>query len=158
VSVGHPAPGRYADFNRKIVDEFRANGGHVSGPLAGTTLILLHHIGARSGIERVTPLACSARDGDGLVIVASNGGSPAHPAWYHNLKAHPSIEVEMGTRTFAALAEELDDAARDRVWPELVAEAPSLGLYQAMTTRRIPVFLLTLVRPRAGDSAAGDRR
>ena len=143
MSVGHSAPGRAADFNRKIVEEFRANGGRVSGTLAGTTLILLHHIGARTGIERVTPLACSAQDGDRLVIVASNGGSPTHPGWYYNLKAHPSVEVELGNEMFTALAEELDDAARDRVWPELVAEAPSLGLYQTMTTRRIPVFLLT---------------
>ena len=111
--------------------------------MAGTTLILLHHIGARTGIERVTPLACSAQDGDRLVIVASNGGSPTHPDWYYNLKAHPSVEVELGTETFTALAEELDDDARDRVWPELVAEAPSLGLFEAMTARRIPVFLLT---------------
>ena len=64
------------------------------------------------------------------MIVASNGGSPTHPDWYYNLKAHPSVEVELGTETFTALAEELDDDARDRVWPELVAEAPSLGLYR----------------------------
>ena len=143
MSVGHSAPGRSADFNRTIVEEFRANGGRVSGTLAETTLLLLRQIGARSGIERVTPLAYSAQDGDRLVIVASNGGSPTHPDWYHNLKAHPSVEVEVGTQTFSVLAEELDDAARDRVWPKLVADAPTLGLYQAMTTRRIPVFLLT---------------
>jgi deazaflavin-dependent oxidoreductase (nitroreductase family) len=143
VSAGHSAPGRSADFNRKIVEEFRANGGRVSGALAGTTLILLHHIGARTGVERVTPLACSAEDGDRLVIVASNGGSPTHPDWYYNLKAHPSVEVELGTEAFTALAEELDDPARDRIWPELVGEVPTLGLYQAMTTRRIPVLMLT---------------
>ena len=106
-------------------------------------MILLHHIGARTGIERVTPLAYSARDDGRLAIVASNGGSPTHPDWYHNLKAHPRVEVELGTETFAALADELDGEARDRVWAELVAEAPTLGLYQSMTTRRIPVFLLT---------------
>ena len=143
MSVGHSAPGRSADFNRTIVEEFRANGGRVSGTLAETTLLLLHHIGARTGIERVTPLAYSAQDGDRLVIVASNGGSPTHPDWYHNLKADNSVEVEVGTQTFTVLAEELDDAAHDRVWPELVADAPTLGLYHAMTTRRIPVFLLT---------------
>ena len=143
MSVGHSAPGRSTDFNRTIVEEFRANGGRVSGTLAETTLLLLHHIGARTGIERVTPLAYSVQDGDRLVIVASNGGSPTHPDWYRNLKAHPCVEVEVGTQTFTVLAEELDDAARDRVWPDLVADAPTLGLYQAMTTRRIPVFLLT---------------
>ena len=143
MSVGHSAPDRSTDFNCTIVEEFRANGGRVSGTLAETTLLLLHHIGARTGIERVTPLAYSAQDGDRLVIVASNGGSPTHPDWYHNLKAYPSVQVEVGTQTFTVLAEELDDAAHGRVWPELVADAPTLGLYQAMTTRRIPVFLLT---------------
>jgi deazaflavin-dependent oxidoreductase (nitroreductase family) len=121
----------------------RERGGRVGGTLAGTTLILLHHVGARSGIERVTPLAYSAQDDGRLGIVASNGGSPTRPDWYYNLKAHPRVEVELGTERFTALAEELDDAARDLVWPELVADAPTLGLYQSMTTRRIPVFVLT---------------
>jgi deazaflavin-dependent oxidoreductase (nitroreductase family) len=87
--VADSAPGRASDFNTEMIEEFRANGGRVGGPWAGTTLILIHHIGARSGTERVTPLGCS-RQGDGsFAIVASNGGSPAHP--YHNLKANRSL-------------------------------------------------------------------
>jgi deazaflavin-dependent oxidoreductase (nitroreductase family) len=105
-------------------------------------MLLLQHIGVRSGIERVTPLACSPRPDGGVVIIASNGGSPTHPTWYHNLKAHPRVTVEMDTETFVAEAAELDDAARADLWPELVAEVPTAGTYQARTERRIPVFVL----------------
>ena len=132
-----------SDYNTKIIEEFRANQGRVGGPWAGTPVILIHHIGARSGIERVTPLACSPRGHGRFAIAASNGGSPTHPHWYHNLKANPKITAEAGAQTFTALAEELDDTARARLWPELVAEAPDLGRIQARTTRQIPVFMLT---------------
>jgi deazaflavin-dependent oxidoreductase (nitroreductase family) len=142
-TVAKSPPGGASDFNTKIIEEFRANQGHVGGPWAGTTLILIHHIGAKSGAERVTPLGCS-RQGDGrFAIVASNGGSPAHPDWYYNLKANPMIEVEVGTQTFTVLAEELDGTARAGLWPKLVAEYPSIGEHQTRTTRQIPVFLLT---------------
>jgi deazaflavin-dependent oxidoreductase (nitroreductase family) len=132
-----------SDFNTKIIEEFRANQGRIGGLFAGTPMILIHHIGAKSGVERVTPLACSPQGDGRFVIVASSGGSPAHPAWYHNLKAHPRIKVEVGTETFTVLAEELDDAARAALWPKLVAEAPAIGEHQAKTTRQIPVFMLT---------------
>jgi deazaflavin-dependent oxidoreductase (nitroreductase family) len=131
------------NFNAKIIEEFRANEGRVGGALAGTPMILIHHTGAKSGIERVTPLACSPRPGGRFAVVASNGGSPAHPGWYHNLKANPTITVEVGTQTFTVLAEELGGAARAALWPKLVAEAPDIGKHQAKTTRQIPVFLLT---------------
>jgi deazaflavin-dependent oxidoreductase (nitroreductase family) len=141
--VANSAPGGTSDFNTKMIEEFRANEGRVSGSWAGTTLILIHHIGARSGTERVTPLGCS-RQGDGrFAIVASNGGSPAHPDWYYNLKANPRIKVEVGTQTLTVLAEELDGAARAGLWAKLVAEYPSVGEYQARATRQIPVFMLT---------------
>ncbi len=141
--VADSAPGGASDFNTKMIEEFRANEGRVGGSWAGTTLILIHHIGARSGTERVTPMGCS-HQGDGrFAIVASNGGSPAHPDWYHNLRAHPRITVEVGTQTFTVLAEELDGTARAGLWPTLVAEYPSVGEYQARTTRQIPVFMLT---------------
>jgi deazaflavin-dependent oxidoreductase (nitroreductase family) len=132
-----------SDFNAKMIEEFRANGGRVGGPWAGTTLILIHHIGARSGTERVTPLGCSLQGDGGFAVVASNGGSPVHPDWYHNLKASPRIKVEVGAQTFTVLAEELDGTARAALWPKLVAEYPSIGEYQARTTRQIPVFMLT---------------
>ena len=133
-----------SDLDARVVEEFRANAGRVGGPLRDTPLLLLHHVGARSGIERVTPLAWTLLP-DGIVVVASNAGSPAHPAWYHNLKAHPRVVVELGGETFAADAVELDGSARDAVWPDLVAAAPAVGRYQAGIVRRIPVLLLQRV-------------
>jgi deazaflavin-dependent oxidoreductase (nitroreductase family) len=141
--MANSAPSGADDYNTKIIAEFRANQGRVGGPWAGTPIILIHHIGARPGIERVTPLACSPRGQGRYAIAASSGGSPTHPHWYHNLKANPKITVEAGARTFTVLAEELDDTARARLWPQLVAEAPDLGRIQGKTTRQIPVFMLT---------------
>jgi deazaflavin-dependent oxidoreductase (nitroreductase family) len=141
--MANSATGGANDYNTKIIEEFRANQGRVSGPWAGTMLILIHHIGAKSGIERVLPLGCFSRGGGRFAIVASNGGSPAHPAWYHNLKANPGITVEVGAQTFTVLAEELEGAVRAELWPKLVAWAPNLGEYQARTARQIPVFMLT---------------
>jgi deazaflavin-dependent oxidoreductase (nitroreductase family) len=139
------------DYNTTIIEEFRANGGRVGGMWEGTTLILLHHIGARSGVERVTPVACSPQGQDRFAIWAANGGAPAHPNWYHNLKAHPEITIEVGTQTLPVLAQELDDSARAVLWPKLVAQwpkpgvdgSPDLGAAQARTTRQFPIFLLT---------------
>ena len=131
------------DYNGQIIAEFRANGGRVGGPWAGTTLILIHHIGAKSGIERVVPLGYFPQGDGRYAIVASNGGSRTHPDWYYNLKAHPRINVEVGTQAFTVLAQELDDTARAGLWPTLVAKAPQLGKHQAGTTRQIPVFMLT---------------
>lgn len=132
-----------AGFNAQIVAEFRATGGRVSGPLADTPLILVHHVGARSGIERVVPLAYLAQPDGRFVIVASDGGSHRHPAWYYNLKANPKITVEVGRETLRVVAEELDVAARALLWPRIVEQAPSAGEFQSMTTRTIPVFILT---------------
>jgi deazaflavin-dependent oxidoreductase (nitroreductase family) len=141
--MANSASGGANDFNAKIIEEFRANEGRVGGPLAGATIILIHHIGAKSGTERVSPLACNPQGDGRFAIVASNGGSPTHPDWVHNLRANPRIEVEVGTQTFKVLAEELDGTARAELWPKLVAESPSVGDFQARTARQIPVFLLT---------------
>jgi deazaflavin-dependent oxidoreductase (nitroreductase family) len=137
------SPGGTNDVDDGIIEEFRANEGRVGGLLAGTPMILIHHVGARSGIERVTPLACTPQGDGRYVIVASNGGSPTHPSWYHNLKANPRIDVEVGTETFTVLAEELDGTARTQLWPKLVAASPSLGEFETRTTRRIPLLMLT---------------
>jgi deazaflavin-dependent oxidoreductase (nitroreductase family) len=138
------------DYNASIIEEFRANQGRVGGMWTGTTLILIHHIGAKSRIERVTPVATSPRPDGRFAIWAANGGSPDHPAWYHNLKAHPKITVEVGDETFTVIAAELDGAARAELWPKLVAEwpkpvdgSPDLGAAQASSTREFPVFILT---------------
>ena len=134
------------DFDRRTVEEFRANGGQAGGVLAGTPLVLIRHIGARSGIEHVTPLAYSALDRDSIAIAASDGGSPNHPAWYHNLRANPAITVELGTERFEATAEEQAGPARADLWPKLVAQFPDLAKFAARTDRPIPLFLLRRAR------------
>jgi len=137
-------------YNDEIIEEFRANQGIVGGMWTGTTLLLIHHTGARSGTERVTPVACSPQERGRYAIWAANGGSPAHPAWYHNLKAHPRITVEAGAETFTVEAEELDADARADLWPSLVAQwpkpvegSPDLGAVQASSARQFPVLILT---------------
>jgi len=141
--MANPVPGGTSDYNTTIIEEFRAGRGRVGGPWANTPIILIHHIGAKSGIERVTPLACSAQPAGRYAIVASNGGSPADTDWSRNLRAHPRITVEVGARTFTVLAEELGDTDRADLWPRLVAEFPAVAEHQARTTRQIPVFMLT---------------
>ncbi len=131
------------EFTANVIAEFRANRGRVGGALAGVPIILIHHLGTKTRNERVTPLAYSSQADGRLVIAASNGGSPTHPAWYHNLKAHPAIEVEVGTDRLTALAEEVEGAAYAHLWPKLVAASPVLGEFQAKTPRRIPLFTLT---------------
>jgi deazaflavin-dependent oxidoreductase (nitroreductase family) len=98
-------------------------------------------------------VACCSQPDDRFAVWAAKGGSPAHPGWYFNLKAHPRITVEVGIQTFTVLAEELDDIARAAQWPTLVARAPSLGGAQDKITRQFPVFLLT-----RQDVATGDTR
>jgi deazaflavin-dependent oxidoreductase (nitroreductase family) len=134
------------EFNRRIIEEFRANGGRVGGSLARTPILLLHHTGARSGAERVTPLAYRPDGQDRYVVVASNGGSPTHPGWYHNLKANPLVEIEVGTETFAVRATELERARHRRMWSSLLAASPSLRQYDATAARRIPMLTLTRLR------------
>ena len=132
-----------SDYNAGIIEEFRATGGHPGGDWAGTPMVLIHHIGAKSGIERVTPLGYFPVGDDRFAVVASSGGSPRHPDWYHNLKANPVITAEVGAETLTVVAEELDGAARAELWPKLVARFPTVGEYQATTARQIPVFVLT---------------
>jgi deazaflavin-dependent oxidoreductase (nitroreductase family) len=132
-----------AEFNAKIVEEFRARGGYVEGPLADFHLMLVHHIGARSGVERVVPLVYFATSEGRWLIIASNGGSRTHPAWYYNLRANPRVTVELGTEAFREMAEELDAEARCSVWPTIVEQSPAAGQFQRTTPRTIPVFMLT---------------
>lgn len=135
--------GQADDYNTGIINEFRANQGRVGGPWAGIPLVLIHHVGARSGIERVTPVAYHPQPGGQLAIWAANGGSPAQPNWYHNLRANPRITVEVGSEAFTVLAQELDGTARAELWPELISVYPQLAEAQAKTTRQFPLFVLT---------------
>jgi deazaflavin-dependent oxidoreductase (nitroreductase family) len=133
------------DFNQQIIEEFRANAGRVGGMFEGMPMILIHHIGAKSGVERITPLAHFPEDDDNTVIVASNGGADTHPAWYHNLTANPKIDVEVGTERYTVVAEELPRPERDEVWKRVVAERPGFGDYELKTDRLIPLVRLTPV-------------
>jgi deazaflavin-dependent oxidoreductase (nitroreductase family) len=131
------------DWNSKIIEEFRANGGKVGGQFEGATLLILHTIGAKSGKVRESPVAYFAQDDGSMVVVASKAGLPTNPAWFHNLKANPRFEVEVGTATVPVLAEELTGAEREAKWSEIVAVAPGFGEYQKQTTRTIPLVRLT---------------
>src|ERR1700694_5402155 len=101
-----------ADLNAKIIDEFHASGGRLGGIFEGMPLLLLHHTGAKSGVRRTNPLAC-LRDNGRYVIFASKGGAPTNPDWYHNLKAHPEVTIEVGEDTIDAVASEASAEERD---------------------------------------------
>ncbi len=131
-----------ADFNTQVINEFRESGGRVGGMFESMPLLLLHHLGARSGTERVTPLAY-LEDNGRYAVFASKGGAPEHPAWYHNLKAHPETRIEVGGQTLEVTAHEADPDERDRIYAEQASRSPQFAEYQAQTTRRIPVMLLT---------------
>lgn len=129
------------DFNQQVIAEFRANGGKVGGPFAGSPMLLLTTTGAKSGQSRTTPLVYTT-DGDRIVIIASKGGAPTNPAWYHNLVANPTATVEIGTETFQARATVAEGAERERLFNQQAAQMPGFAEYQKKTTRQIPVVIL----------------
>jgi deazaflavin-dependent oxidoreductase (nitroreductase family) len=132
-----------ADFNAKIIDEFHANEGRVGGMFEGMPLLLLHHTGAKSGQSRINPLAYQDDNGR-YVIFASKAGAPTNPDWYHNLKAHPSVTIEVGAEKIDVLAEEATGAERDRLFRTQVERVPQFGEYEQKTDGRvIPVMILT---------------
>jgi deazaflavin-dependent oxidoreductase (nitroreductase family) len=133
-----------SDWNTKIIEEFRANEGRVGGRFEGGTMLLIHHQGAKSGTERVNPVAYLP-DGDRMVIVASNGGAPKNPDWYHNLKTNPRTTAEVGTETVTVDAAELAGDDYADTWARVVAAMPGFGEYQKQTARRIPLIGLTRV-------------
>ena len=133
-------------WNDKIIAEFRENDGVVGGPFAGSHLLLLHTMGAKSGKQRVSPMMYFAEP-EGLFVVASKAGAEEHPAWYHNLLATPAVAVEQatddGVTTFTATAEPVDPALRDELYARIVRRAPGFGAYQEKTDRIIPIVKLT---------------
>lgn len=131
-----------ADFNTQVITEFRENDGVVGGMFEGMPLLLLHHVGARSGADRVSPLVYLEDDGN-YVIFASKGGAPDHPAWYHNLKSHPETKIEVAGREVAVTAHEAEGSERDRLYERQAAAAPQFAEYAQKTTRTIPVVVLT---------------
>ena len=130
------------EFNDRLIEEFRANGGKVlSGPFKGAPLLLLTTTGAKSGRPFTTPLVYT-RDGDRIVIIASKAGAPKHPAWYHNLKAHPTPTIELGRDRFQARAVITTGAERERLFNAQAKVMPAFIEYQKNTTRQIPVIVL----------------
>jgi deazaflavin-dependent oxidoreductase (nitroreductase family) len=128
-------------WNDQVIDEFRANEGRVGGPFEGAPLLLLHHIGAKSGTERVTPMMYQAV-GDDLAVFASYAGEDVHPAWYHNLLANPDVTAEVGTDTVALHARDLPADERAPIWEKQKADYPGFAGYEQKTSRTIPVVLL----------------
>jgi deazaflavin-dependent oxidoreductase (nitroreductase family) len=129
------------DFNQQVITEFRENDGKVGGMFEGKAMILVHHVGAKSGEARIAPLVYLP-DGDRFVVFASKGGAPENPGWYHNLKAHPQTEVEVGGSSYPVVAEEATGDERDRLYAAQVAVEPQFGDYQNKTDRKIPVIVL----------------
>jgi deazaflavin-dependent oxidoreductase (nitroreductase family) len=131
-----------SDFNKSIIDEFRANGGKVGGPFEGAPMILVHHTGAKSGTERVAPLVYQAR-GDDFVVFGSKAGAPTHPHWYLNLVANPDTVVEVGTETIKVRARVAEGAEREELWSKQKQQMPGFADYETKAgDREIPVVIL----------------
>jgi deazaflavin-dependent oxidoreductase (nitroreductase family) len=131
------------DFNQRIVEEFRANDGEVGGPFEGLPLVLLHHTGAKSGIERVNPLAYQRLADDSFAIFASKGGAPTNPDWYHNLVANPNASIEIGTERHDVTARVATGEERRRIWESQKEAFPNFAEYETTSGgREIPVVVL----------------
>ena len=129
------------DWNQQIIAEFRANDGKVGGPFEGAPMVLVTHTGARSGIERTTPLMAQVK-GDDLVIFASKAGAPDNPDWFHNLVANPTATVEYGADSFTATARVAEGDEREELWSAQKAAWPQFQGYEDSTDRVIPVVVL----------------
>ncbi|WP_123029276.1 nitroreductase family deazaflavin-dependent oxidoreductase [Mycolicibacterium stellerae] len=129
------------EFNKNLIEEFRANGGKVGGQFADANLLLLTTTGAKSGQPRLAPLACFTVDGK-LIIIGSKAGADTNPDWVHNLRANPRAHIEVGTDAYDVVSRELPRPERDELFEKVVAAAPGFGEYQSKTSRVIPLFEL----------------
>jgi deazaflavin-dependent oxidoreductase (nitroreductase family) len=129
------------DYNRQLIEEFRANRSKFTGPGA-RHLLLLTTTGAKSGQSHTAPMMYIRND-DRLLVIASNIGAPEHPDWYHNLVAHPEVTVEIGTETYKAIATVIQGAERQQLWAWIIEQYPFFADHQAKTTRQIPVIALS---------------
>ncbi|MEZ0051237.1 deazaflavin-dependent oxidoreductase (nitroreductase family) [Mycobacterium sp. MAA66] len=128
-------------FNQTVIDEFRANGGKVSGPFEGQDLLLLTTRGAKTGLPRLVPLSYLTIDGV-IILVGSLAGADIDPAWAHNLRANPRARVDLGNESYDVLVRELSRVERDATFPKVTAVEPIYAEYQAKTARAIPLFEL----------------
>ncbi len=133
------------DRNKRIIDEFRANRGKVGGAFQGRSLLLLHTKGTRSGQERINPVLY-IKDDDRWVVTAHKGGAPTNPDWYYNLLANPLVTVEVGTETFQARAQVVQEPDCSRLYDKLAEMLHSFEEYRYKTNRHIPVIVLTPVK------------
>ena len=140
----------FNDWNSKVIDEFRANAGKVGGVFQGATILLLHSKGAKSQRERINPLAY-VRDGGRFVVIASKGGAPTNPDWYHNVVANPELTVEVGTEAFRVHATISEEPERTRLYNKMVEVQPAsvsktFDEYRRKVKRKIPVIVLTRMK------------
>ena len=137
----------FNDWNQQVIAEFRANEGRVGGGFTGAPMVLVHHVGRKSGKEYVIPLVYLPKEGDedSIYIFASKAGAPVHPDWYHNLVAAGQATIEVGTSTYPVTITELSGDERDRVYAEQARRMPGFGEYatKAAGIRTIPVLELT---------------
>ena len=133
---------KWANADQAIIEEFRSNDGVVGGYFTGVPLVLVHHKGAKSGVERIAPLATQPLD-NGWAVFASKGGADDNPAWYYNLLANPDVTVEVGTETVDVRAHEARGEEYDRIWNKQKTEIPTFAEYEKRTKRSyIPVIVL----------------
>ena len=136
---------QWKNWNQQIIDEFRANDGRVGGRFAGANLLILRTIGAKSGQVRESPVAYFAQDDGSMVVVASKAGLPTHPAWFHNLKANPRFDVEVGTDTVPVRARVTEGDEREAIWSAQKRDRSTFADYEAKTDRVIPIVVLERV-------------
>ena len=128
-----------SDWNAGVIQEFRKNKGKVGGNFEGAPLLLINHFGAKTRQLRVNPVMY-LKDGNRYLVFGSKGGAPSHPDWYHNLKAHPDVEIEVGSEKIAVRAEEITGAERDRLYAKQASLYPQFGEYAKRTKRKIPIM------------------
>ncbi|MGE7434963.1 nitroreductase family deazaflavin-dependent oxidoreductase [Kitasatospora sp. NPDC001175] len=146
-------------FQRRVIAEFRANNGRMTGMFEGWSLAVLTTTGARTGLSRESILGYLELDGNGVVVASANGAD-RHPAWYHNIRKNPVVTVETGTETYRAIAAIPPGRERDALFERVVAEAPGYADHQARTFREIPVIVLHRIEPAPGEERVkgmGDR-
>ena len=131
----------FKEMSEKTVEEFRSNDGKVGGMFEGATLLLLHHVGAKSGTARVSPVMYQAQ-GENWAVFASKGGAPTNPGWYHNILANPKTKIEVGTETIDVTARVAQGEERTKIWEAQKEAYPQFAEYEAGTDREIPVIIL----------------
>ena len=134
-----------SDWNQDTIEEFRANGGKVGGVFEGAPLLLLHHLGAKTGTARASPLMYQPVEG-GFAVFASKGGADSNPDWFYNLQANPETKVEVGIDVVAVFARVAKGEEHDRIWTRQKRERPQFAGYERRTAREvIPVVVLETI-------------